>query len=542
MKSHYYLAFIILLFASFLRLSHPDLVLFDGDESRDLFRTMALVEKGAFPGLGSELITGGSLGPLEYYVLAIPFLISSDPAFLTTSVTILNIMAVFMLFIFCRDFFNMRTALIASALFAFSPAAVVFSKKVWNPYFLPLCTIIFFYALFKVKIHLNKKYILAALPAYACMIQFHISAVFLFPFVLVLFSKDLFKRELIKLTLSSFIIVFILFLPLLTYEFSHEFSNTKNIISGTGRLLSNKKMSLNDKAAGYFAVAMSNVNYIPHNSTENQCLQTEYKGNMLSKSEILLFLLAIIYISFIAFFKKRDEIFIYLLAWYFLPLILFFIMSPLITNHYLIIQYPVQFVIIAILLGKIASLSIKWNKRNIPLSVLVVLYITVLSISQTQDIYKYYNSVGEKGLINCFGLNIALKQKLAIVNSIVKDSNNNQYVYENNVYGCEDFPGAGGYNELIGGFDYLFEVQKRNHELRNEPTDRVYAFLMDIAFDEIPAKEEHKINRYIKWYKFTDNREFHEWEKNYDLNCNSINKQTEQARKNIHIYKRLPAY
>lgn len=530
---------IIFTSASYLRLVHPELILFDGDESRDLFRTMGLVEKGIFPGLGAELITGGNLGPLEYYVLAIPYFVSSNPVFLTSFVVILNITAVIMLFVFCRDFFNIRTALIASALFAFSPSAIVFSRKIWNPYFLPLFTIIFFYAVFKVKIHKEKKYILSAMPAYACMLQFHASAILLLPFAFLLISKDLFKKEFIKHSICGFVISVVLLFPLIAFEFSHGFSNFKNIITGVQSTVSNHKYSITDKMKNFYMISITNINNIPHNSLENQCLQTEYKSNILNKSEIALFFASIIYLIVSIFAKNNTDRykFIYLLGWYFFPLVLFFMLAPLLSNHYVSVQYPVQFVFIAILLDKLFSLSFDHSRFRSFFSVIIFLYITVLSLSQSKDIFSYYKSAKENGIINCFGLNIVLKHKLDIVNSIIKDSNNNQYIYGSNVYGCEDFVGAGGYNELIGGFKYLFEVQKRKHEIRDEQTDTTYAFLLDLIFDKIPVKKENEINRFIKWYKFTSNQKFQNWKKKYNLNCNPINKRTEQINKNISMYR-----
>ncbi|MFQ5561449.1 MAG: ArnT family glycosyltransferase, partial [Nitrospinota bacterium] len=335
-KRQYILLAGILLLAAFLRLSNSELVLFDGDESRDSFRTMNLVENGVLPGLGSELITGGNLGPLEYYLLAFPYMISGDPEFLTGFVALLNIVAVFLLYLLGRDFFNVKVGLIAAALFAFSPPAVLYSKKIWNPYFLPLFSVLFFYCVFKVRLHKEKKYILGALPAFACMLQFHISAAFLSPFVLLLYSPGLFQKEVKKHTLFGLALFVLLFLPLLAYEVKHNFSNTKNILSGTETLVSKKSESLPEGSffldlIEYSSVAASNINLIPGDSLKDQCLQLTYSGGFLNASQIGVFLMALAYLLFCVISKNRHEISLYLLGWFFLPFILYFFLTTFIT-------------------------------------------------------------------------------------------------------------------------------------------------------------------------------------------------------------------
>ena len=124
---------LIFLIAAYFRLASLSLAEFKSDEAGTSVVLRALVEHGTIPLLGPALSTGGSAGPIYYYILAIPFLVSTNPIVASAFVACLNIVGVAFTFKFAREFFNERIALIATALAAVSPFAILFSRKIWNP-------------------------------------------------------------------------------------------------------------------------------------------------------------------------------------------------------------------------------------------------------------------------------------------------------------------------------------------------------------------------------------------------------------------------
>ncbi|MFQ5631262.1 MAG: hypothetical protein ACE5I1_21020, partial [bacterium] len=157
---------------------------------------------------------------------------------------------------------------------------------------------------------------------------------------------------------------------------------------------------------------------------------------------------------------------------------------------------------------------------------------------QVHDIRSHYISAEKNGVINCFGLNISLKNKRKIVRSIIDDSNNNEFLYQDRVYGCEELPGAGGYNELIGGFRYLFEIEKRKQEASFQKTEETYSFLFSRVPGKVSALEGERVNQYLSWHKFPNEKELKRWQGRHNLICNPINKRSGEAKKDISVYKK----
>jgi len=183
------LFFLVVLVAAYFRLASLNLAEFKNDEAGTSIIVKALVEHGKVPFLGPSLTTGGNAGPIYYYILAIPFLISTNPIVASTFVAVLNIVGVVFTFKFAREFFNERVALISTALDAVSPFAILFSRKIWNPDLIFPFTVVLFYCLYTLVIKGRPRYLVPIFALYAIILQIHPITLFLAPVILLFLWK-----------------------------------------------------------------------------------------------------------------------------------------------------------------------------------------------------------------------------------------------------------------------------------------------------------------------------------------------------------------
>ncbi|HVC26590.1 MAG TPA: glycosyltransferase family 39 protein, partial [Nitrososphaerales archaeon] len=107
----------------------------------------------------------------------------------STFMAILNIVGVVFTFKFAREFFNGRVALIAAALAAVSPFAILFSRKIWNPDLIFPFTVILLYCLYTFVIKGRPRYLVPIFALYAVILQIHPITLFLAPVILLFLWK-----------------------------------------------------------------------------------------------------------------------------------------------------------------------------------------------------------------------------------------------------------------------------------------------------------------------------------------------------------------
>ncbi|MFW5696866.1 MAG: hypothetical protein ACOCXR_03680, partial [Phototrophicaceae bacterium] len=132
----------ILLVAAFLRLGSPEIVEFKRDEAALSLLALDFARGGELPLLGIGSSVGVPNAPANVYLLAIPYVFSTNPAIATQFVGLLNVLAIAVTYGFARRYVGPVPALIAVGLFAVSPWAVIFSRKIWAQNMLPLFVVL----------------------------------------------------------------------------------------------------------------------------------------------------------------------------------------------------------------------------------------------------------------------------------------------------------------------------------------------------------------------------------------------------------------
>ena len=131
---------LILAAAAWLRLIRLDLIEFKGDEAIAAWLALQFVKGGALPLAGLMSSVGVTNPPLFIYLLLPLFLVSGDPAVIGVLLVVQSLAAVAICWHVGRRYYGSLTGLVAAALFAVSPWAVVYSRKIWAIDVEPLLT------------------------------------------------------------------------------------------------------------------------------------------------------------------------------------------------------------------------------------------------------------------------------------------------------------------------------------------------------------------------------------------------------------------
>lgn len=128
---------LILFLAAWLRWTQPEVIEFKTDEANLSLMALDMAQGRDFPLLGIDSSVGIRNAPVNVYLLAVPYLFGSDPVRATQYIGLLNLIAVGLTYLLTRRYYGTAPALIAALIFAASPWAVMFSRKIWAQEMLP---------------------------------------------------------------------------------------------------------------------------------------------------------------------------------------------------------------------------------------------------------------------------------------------------------------------------------------------------------------------------------------------------------------------
>ena len=127
----------IIIIAGLLRIIFPGLSEFKADEARLYASSLNFITKLEMPTHGITSSIGIPNFPISTWLYAIPLTLWKHPYSATIFTGLLNTAAIIICWHITKRFWNTRTALIATILFASSPWAVIFSRKIWAQNTLP---------------------------------------------------------------------------------------------------------------------------------------------------------------------------------------------------------------------------------------------------------------------------------------------------------------------------------------------------------------------------------------------------------------------
>jgi hypothetical protein len=310
------------------------------------------ITKGIFPLLGPRAsLTGDfNLGPLYYYLLAIPYWIGrGDFRVAVIFFAVLNSLSIPLLYLVAKRWFSKTKSLKISLLIAVSAYFIQIQSFPWNPFVLPLFIIISLYFINKTDRKNLHNFIFACF-SYAICLQLHATALFLLPVFIYLLPVKIIPLRFYLLGLGAIILFSF---PWIFANLTTNFSQLKAafLILSQGR-----------------AEQCSFISWLGNHGNGERCFwylrNTLFAGRFLAVSVFafnsiplaLLSLLAVVVYFIKTKFKENQ----YLLVWLLVPVLLFLFYTNSIYLHYFIILTPVPFLLLIVFLEKLEMRKGKW--------------------------------------------------------------------------------------------------------------------------------------------------------------------------------------
>ncbi|MGC9350180.1 MAG: hypothetical protein ACP5JG_18715, partial [Anaerolineae bacterium] len=230
--THTLLLALILALGFTLRLAQPTLVEFKRDEATIVRLGQAIAYEGYRPAVGVDSSLGIDNLPLTLYLMALPLRVWADPLSAVVFTCLLNSLALVGCYALARIAFGKQEALLATLLFAVSPWAVLYARKVWART-LPLFTVIFMGSLFFAFARRKPWALVPAFISLAALIGLQLEALAFAPLLalcLLLYRQEVRWRPL----LTGAVAFGLLFLPYVVHDGLHGWENARGLLDYAG--------------------------------------------------------------------------------------------------------------------------------------------------------------------------------------------------------------------------------------------------------------------------------------------------------------------
>lgn len=349
----------ILLVGAVLRLYKIDQYMtFLGDEGRDAIIVRRIFTEGHPPLIGPGTSIGNIyLGPLYYYLMAIPLLIAGySPVGPAVMVALLGIATIFLVWYVGRKWSGKLGGLIAAGLYAVSPVVVRFSLSSWNPNIMPFFALLAIYSTWKVFNDRNYDWLVVLGISLAFVLQSHYFGILLFPVVILFLAI---KKPPTRPLLISILVFTILMSPLFIFDLRHNFVNLMAFRGFT-----------TSTTGSFGGLRTALTNFVP---LLNQIVTNLLAGKNILVGSILTIGL-VIGGSYLTIKKKLNPL---LVTWFVVGVFGLSFYKNQVFDHYTGFLFPAPFLI----LGSILSISL--NKKLKILTGLLVAILVVINLSSS---------------------------------------------------------------------------------------------------------------------------------------------------------------
>lgn len=360
-----------------------DYISFLGDEGRDVIIAREILH-GEFTLLGPRSSAGDFfMGPFYYYLIA-PFLFFAnyDPVGPAIMVALLGIATVWLVYYTGWKFFNKETGLIAALLYAFSPLVLEYSRSSWNPNILPFFALLIIYLIYFIVINKkNLKWHLLTGILIGLSLQLHYLSLILWTVVFLYIFLTAKKKELIRSLIKNVVVaggVLISLMPLILFEFLHEFLNSRGILSFVfGENVSPSGTSSYPVEVGniFFRIFGRLITNFP---PANHIIHDTNPGLVMLWG--IFTLIIAIFSVYILFLQKSRKLVILLSLWLFVSVFLLGFYQKEIHDYLFTFIFPLPFLLSA------NFFAFLLNKKNVIYRVISILVIAALIVLYLNDV------------------------------------------------------------------------------------------------------------------------------------------------------------
>jgi 4-amino-4-deoxy-L-arabinose transferase-like glycosyltransferase len=405
----------IMLVAIFLRTyEFHDWLKFTHDQARDAQIVSDILSgKQPLPLLGPK--AGGTdflLGPAYYYFSYVAAKIfGNHPDKLAYPSLFFSILAIPLLFLFMREYFDKRISLLAIAIMSVSYFFVANSRFSWNPNLLPFFSLLYLYAILKILNAKNSSALWWSVLAGVSLgigIQLHTFFLVIMPVLTFCVFGYLFFQKypsIWKKLFTILVVTLVLNGTQIISEIKTDWQNTQNFLQGT----SNKSKNNFDDSVLWVAACQIQVNtYFLSSLQDIPPLSDKYACKNILNAPSKKFIKSLPYYSSLAA-STIFSLLGYFLLWHFLRkekdekkknflrlvglfnLIAFLVFIPVanvLFLGYFIMLLPVPFVLFGLFLK---MLSEKYGRRGELIGILLTVALIIAGFARDYEAVKEYN-------------------------------------------------------------------------------------------------------------------------------------------------------
>ncbi len=357
------IALFIIVLAAYLRMGMPEIVEFKRDEANLSLLALDFASGENFPLLGITSSVGLPNAPINVYLLAIPYALSSSPVFATQFIGLLNVLAIVAVMWFTRRYTNDWAALMVGFLFAVSPWSIIFSRKIWAQNMLPLFVCLSLFTAYIGIIEKKRWAQVLHLPLLAFTGQIHYGAFVIIPAVLYVWWSG--RRHIawryvgIGVVLTIFVI-----LPYIVGLADANLLSLGRIRDSLATAPDTPSVSNGLSAVRETGVIISGVEiHSLAGATEFQNYLSELPFDFYPVFQVLTItvIAAIFYLLVNMRHSEQKTLWVMVLIWFLFPIVIYTINWTQFYIHYLIPLLPAVFLILAFAIHNIAKKAGTWG-------------------------------------------------------------------------------------------------------------------------------------------------------------------------------------
>lgn len=214
----------VLVLGAWLRFQRLDLLEFKGDEAYATHVVQRALHGGGWPQVGLLSSVKVLNPPLFLYLLVPLFAIHSSPVFVSCAIAALNLLAVLIAWHVGRKYYGPVTGVVAALLFAVSPWAVIYSRKIWAQDFVPVMTAGALWALHALVFGQQRRAIFWVVLLPLLVVQVHFAGLALTATVVAILVWLRPKLDW-RWALAGFLVAAAFSVPYLRYQVAHDWSD-----------------------------------------------------------------------------------------------------------------------------------------------------------------------------------------------------------------------------------------------------------------------------------------------------------------------------
>lgn len=412
MKHNYLILILVavaLLAGAFLRLEKLDIMEFKADEGRVLVLVWRWAELGLIPRAGGVTSVIGYFSPLFAYLLALPYALCPDAVWVTSFISLANVFALFLCYLMVKRFWGERAAVVSVILFAVSPWAVLYSRKIWNPNICPTFTIIFFFSLLSIVVDRKSGYILPLVISWLVLVQLH--PVYLVLGIVPASAFLIFRPRLRWHHVAAGLLLGLLpafaYLHFLWLKREHLLGSLGKLLACEGRgatvplagsLVQSWRMPF---TANLSIFDLQNIVGAPEWAALARLPLTIF----FNYAEHALMIIGLLFVIWGVLFAKgggdgkspRNPRDVILLLWFLVPSLLFGFARIVISPHYFTILYPSQFILAGLAFEKLWLPSRRRRGLLTAWRAALIVLVAGIAVSQFLFVHRFYLLVEREG-------------------------------------------------------------------------------------------------------------------------------------------------